>query len=94
MKILLILEFRHRAEYMLSKILSENESDATVAVVSHGGMINQLYHAFLKLPIQSQMAFPTGDTGIHEWRVTGERRYVMRSNIQNHLENDCLHHRQ
>lgn len=80
------LEFRHRAEYVLSKILSENKPDATIAVITHGGMINQLYHAFLKLPIQSQTAFPTGDTGIHEWRVSGERRYVMQSNIQNHLE--------
>lgn len=36
------LEFRYRAEYVLSKIISENKEDDTVVVVIHGGMINQL----------------------------------------------------
>ena len=31
-----VLQFRYRAEYMLSKLLSENEGDCTVAVVTHG----------------------------------------------------------
>ena len=79
------LEFRYRAEYILSKIIAENEADSTVAIVSHGGMINQLYQAFLKLPVTSGIAFPTSDTGIHEWMIRGEERYVLRANGTTHL---------
>lgn len=80
------LEFRHRAEYILSKIISENAQDATIAIVSHGGMINQLYHAFLKLPIASGMVFGTGDTGVHEWRVNERGRFVIKANSTVHTE--------
>ena len=79
------LEFRYRAEYVLSKIIAENDEDSTVAIVSHGGMINQLYQAFLKLPVSSRMAFVTGDTGIHEWLIKGEERYVLKANDTTHL---------
>ena len=79
------LEFRYRAEYVLSKIIAENDTDSTIAVVSHGGMINQLYQAFLKLPVSSRMAFVTGDTGIHEWLIKGEERYVLKANDTTHL---------
>ena len=36
------IQFRMRAETALSKILNENPEDATIAVISHGGLINQL----------------------------------------------------
>ena len=81
------LEFRHRAEYILSKILSENGPDSTIAVVSHGGMINQLYHAFLKLPITSGTVFCTGDTGIHDWLIQGTDRYILKLNDTSHINN-------
>ncbi len=74
------LEFRYRAEYMLSKLLSENENDSVIAVVTHGGMINQLYRAFFKLPVETDFAFLTGDTGIHEWIVDGNCRYLIKAN--------------
>lgn len=79
------LEFRYRAEYILSKIMSENNANSTVAIVSHGGMINQLYQAFLKLPVTSGMTFATSDTGIHEWMVKGPERYILRANHTAHL---------
>lgn len=80
------LEFRYRAEYILSKIIGENPADATIAIVSHGGMINQLYHAFLKLPIESDVFFVTGDTGIHEWVINDRERYVVKANNTEHIE--------
>lgn len=79
-----ILEFRFRADYMLSKILSETAEDATVAVVTHGGMINQLYRSFLRLPVDSELFFSTGDTGIHEWQVAGRQRRVAIANQTTH----------
>lgn len=78
------LEFRCRAEYMLSKLLSENEEDSTLAVVSHGGMINQLYRAFFKLPLDSEFAFQTGDAGIHEWLISGKSRILVKANYIPH----------
>ena len=78
------LEFRYRADYMLSKIITENEPDAVVAIVTHGGMINQLYHAFLKLPVDDVLHFGTGDTGIHDWYVDEECRIVGSANMTAH----------
>lgn len=79
-----MLEFRCRADYMLSKIISESEPDSTVAIVTHGGMVNQLYRAFLRLPIDSDVGFATGDTGIHEWRITEGCRGVVKANMTEH----------
>ena len=79
------LEFRHRAEFILSKIISENEEDATIAIISHGGLINQLYQAFLQLPVVSGISFATGDTGIHEWLIKGQDRYVIKADSLTHL---------
>ena len=79
------LEFRHRAEVILSKIISENDENATIAIISHGGLINQLYQAFLHLPVVSGTFFITEDTGIHEWLIKGQERYVLKSNSQTHL---------
>ncbi|WP_241693099.1 histidine phosphatase family protein [Ligilactobacillus salivarius] len=37
------LEFRMRAEYALSKIISENDPASTIVIVSHGGLIMRLF---------------------------------------------------
>lgn len=79
------LEYRYRAEYILSEILSANPVSATVAVISHGGMINQLYRSFLRLPLTPGISFPTSDTGIHEWQVYRGERRVIRANSTVHL---------
>lgn len=79
-----VLEFRYRAEYMLSKLISENGENSTVAVVTHGGMINQLYRSFFKFPIDSEFFFWTGDTCIHEWLINGTSRSVIRANYAPH----------
>lgn len=79
-----VLMFRYRADFMLSKILSENDSDSTIAVVTHGGMINQLYRAFFRLPVDAEIFFYTGDTGIHEWLSNGNARSIVRANFVPH----------
>lgn len=80
-----LAEFRGRAENMLAKILADAADDETVAVVTHGGTINQLYHAFLKLPVKDGIFFSTADTGIHEWIVEPNERRVARSNFDAHI---------
>ena len=79
-----LLAFRYRAEAILSKILWQAGPEDTVAAVTHGGMINQLYRAFLALPIDSHFFFPTGDTGIHEWLIDGGSRRVVKGNFLSH----------
>ena len=78
------VDFRKRAEIAFERIIKENDSDTTVAIVSHGGMINQLYHVFLGLPIESKIFFGTGDTGIHEW-ILKEERYILKANLLEHI---------
>ena len=80
------LEFRYRAEYMLSLMLNENKNDSIIAVVSHGGMINQLYHSFVSLPIGSNTHLATGDTGIHLWQCDNKERVIAFSNRTEHLK--------
>ena len=79
-----VLEFRYRAEYVLSKLISENDDESTIAVVTHGGMINQLYRACFRLPIDSEYSFWTGDTGIHEWLMNGNSRTLVKANYIPH----------
>ena len=80
------LAFRRRAEAALAAIVAAAKPDETVAVVSHGGLIDQLWHAFLKLPVDSGLRFATGDTGIHEWQITGDERRVVHANLTAHAD--------
>ena len=79
------LDFRYRAERVLSRILEESHGLKVIAVVSHGGMINRLCHCLLRLPLESDAVFYTGDTGIHVWRLTEGRRTILFLNKTNHL---------
>ena len=81
-----LVNFRDRAEKMLTKILAEAANNETIAVVTHGGTINQLYHAFLKLPVKDGMFFSTADTGIHELIFEQTERRVARSNYDAHTK--------
>lgn len=74
------LDFRLRAERILSKIIYENNKEDTIAVVTHGGMITQLYRAFLQFPIVNNVFIKTSDTGIHEWIVTENERIIIYAN--------------
>ncbi|MBR3595990.1 MAG: histidine phosphatase family protein [Clostridia bacterium] len=80
------VEFRQRAENALAKIISESQSDETIAVVSHGGMINQLYRSFFSMPVNCIYFFNTADTGIHIWSLTDSERRVIKANFDEHTK--------
>ncbi len=80
------VEFRQRAENALSRILSEAEPDETIAVVSHGGMINQLYRSFFNMPVDCIYFFNTADTGIHIWSFSDRERRVIKANFDEHIK--------
>lgn len=80
------LEFRNRADRILNKIISEAKEDETISIVSHGGMINQLYRSLLKLPVKYDTVFATADTGIHVWKIEGEVKLIVKANMSEHIK--------
>lgn len=80
-------DFRKRAERALARVLKECESDRWIAIVSHGGMIDQLYKAMLRLPVGCDVFFSTGDAGVHVWQVRGGSLRVLRANLTEHIGN-------
>ncbi len=80
------VEFRQRAEKALARVISESQSDETIAIVSHGGMINQLYRSLFEMPIDCKFFFNTADTGIHVWNLTDTERRVVKANFDEHTK--------
>ena len=80
------IDFRSRIETALSKIIYENKTDETIIIVSHGGAINMLFKSFIESPINSTITIKTGDTGIHHWRIKDNKRSIIFSGKQEHLE--------
>ncbi len=80
------VEFRQRAENALSRVISESQADETIAIVSHGGMINQLYRSLFEMPIDCKFFFNTADTGIHIWSLTNTERRVVKANFDEHTK--------
>ena len=80
------VQFRDRAIKVLNKVLADNDSNDIVALVTHGGMVNQLYGAMAHTPIGENVFFCTSDTGIHVWEVTDKGSYVRKANIDAHIK--------
>lgn len=80
------VQFRNRAIKVYDKVLSDNDSNDIVALVTHGGMVNQLYGAMTHTPIEEKTFFCTSDTGIHVWEITDSGSYVRKANIDDHIK--------
>jgi 2,3-bisphosphoglycerate-dependent phosphoglycerate mutase len=80
-----LIGFRTRAEAVLSAIVSGYDPAGRIAVVSHGGMINMLFHSFMKLPVECDCRVETADTGIHLWEIDGGARRIRFMNSTAHL---------
>ena len=78
-------EFRARADRALKRCLQQIPDGATAAVISHGGMINQLFASLIGLPPASPIRFGTGDTGVHLWVLAEDGARLMFANQQEHL---------
>lgn len=78
-------EFRARADRALAKCLAQIPEDGAAVIVSHGGMINQLFASLIGLPPAHSARFGTGDTGIHCWTLTEEGPLLRFANRQEHL---------
>ncbi len=81
-----LIQFRYRAEEVLSSILYGHPPESRVAVVTHGGMINMLFRCFLRLPMDSDFSIATADTGVHLWVVRDDQsRHIAFLNSTKHL---------
>ncbi|WP_252504374.1 histidine phosphatase family protein [Sporosarcina sp. Marseille-Q4943] len=81
------LDLRYRAERILREIIHDYKDYERVAIVSHGGLISNLFNAFFNLPI-GDVVFPTGDTGIHLLELREDIRVVKFINKLDHLSYD------
>ena len=79
-----LTEFRGRAERFLKRLYAECGGEETVAAVTHGGMINQLFGSLLSLPLSHGVWFTTYDTGIHELELKDGKVRIIRSNYSEH----------
>lgn len=80
------LAFRLRAENVMSQVFYENQESDVICLVTHGGMINQLFRAFFKLPLDFNVWITSGDTAFHEWVAISGGRGITILNSQAHLE--------
>jgi len=80
------IDFRMRAEIILSKVINENDEEKTIVIVSHGGMINMLFKSFLESPINSKISVKSSDTGIHHWRINNENKEIILCNSIEHIK--------
>lgn len=80
-----MLDFRFRAENIMSELMSKHDMQENIVIVSHGKMIAELYRVFLELPVHSNVYVYSGDTGIHRWKIDQGQRYVLWANRTEHL---------
>ena len=66
------------------RLYAECGGEETVAAVTHGGMINQLFGSLLSLPLSHGVWFTTYDTGIHELELKDGKVRIIRSNYSEH----------
>jgi len=82
-----IIDFRMRAETILSKIINENKDDDTIVIVSHSGMINMLFRSFIESSTNSDISIKSGDTGIHYWKINSGKKSIQFCNKNEHIKN-------
>lgn len=82
------LAFRYRVDLFWSRLTCNCVEGERILLVAHGGTISMLFHAFLELPVGSNVGLLTSDTGLHLWRIEGSRRTVLFANSPAHLAGD------
>lgn len=74
-----------RIEMIFSKIVTSSTQNR-IAIVAHGGVINNILKGFLKNPVAKDFWFRTGDTGIHLLEIKDHERIVHFLNDIRHIE--------
>ncbi|MEH7349174.1 histidine phosphatase family protein [Gottfriedia acidiceleris] len=80
------IEFRMRMEMIFSRILASSTNFDRIAIVAHGGVIHNLIHSFLNMPMHTDFGFFTGDTGIHLLEINERGRLIRFLNDTSHIK--------
>lgn len=80
-----IIDFRARIEKVFSKIITTSTQER-IAIVAHGGVISYVLQSFLRMHINSEYKFRTGDTGIHLLEIKEKNRIIHFLNNTEHLD--------
>lgn len=82
------LDFRVRAERVLSLIRESSDKFHRIVIISHGGMITNLIESFLQLPKENNVWFHSDHTGIHLLEYKQDLRIIRLANSTSHLNGD------
>ncbi|MDR0604043.1 MAG: histidine phosphatase family protein [Bacteroidales bacterium] len=80
------IDFRMRAETIMSRIINENNDEEIIVIISHGGMINMLFKSFIESSINSKINISNSDTGIHHWRIKDNKKEIILCNSKEHIK--------
>ncbi|WP_245863948.1 histidine phosphatase family protein [Paenibacillus donghaensis] len=83
------VEFAARIQDTLGKICAAQlagNPDENLLIVTHGGVINVIYHLLLGIPwTNTGHWFPAGNTGVHELTYSQDQWKITRENGLDHL---------
>lgn len=81
-------QFLNRVRFAFGKIISTCKDEDTVAIITHGGVINMLYKVMIGLPACGNEIFCTEDTGLHVWNFKDNKLYIEKSNSTEHINEE------
>ncbi|WP_020614829.1 histidine phosphatase family protein [Paenibacillus daejeonensis] len=79
------IEFRMRIESVFSRIITSS-NDNRIAIVAHGGVINNILRSFFKMPVNQEFWFKNGDTALHLIEISENTQLVHFLNNVSHLD--------
>lgn len=80
------IEFRMRAEEFLWELIEKYPHDSRICIVTHGGMLNMIFRAMMKLPVASKFSIGCGDTCVSKFRYSERGCHIYYANSQEHLK--------
>ena len=81
-----VVQFRYRVENVVHMILSQYKHLETIAIVAHGGTINNLINILLGKTLLDNHIFYTGDTGHHLLDLRSNETRILYMNSSVHLQ--------
>jgi probable phosphoglycerate mutase len=79
--------FRHRVTETLGRIAGEAGA-ATIAVITHGGVLGVLYREAMGIPLHAPRNYATPNAGVNRFRYEGGRWVLVRWGDADHLPGD------
>ncbi len=72
------------------QVIIARHAGETVAVVTHGGVLDIVYRIANQLSVQRARNWSIGNAAIHQARAMGDQIEILRWGIQDHLEGQSV----